>query len=162
MIRTLGNKLGVSGDHVISPPVHTSVVQILRVLADNIKMRLMELQEHNAAVGRGDAGVSSASIDAERDDIVRESIEMTYAALSKVVSMLLEDARSLGMQRAKQETILPFETVIKRRDELDQKHLEQYLSNDDCIKYLGHSKAALATMPPWQLEHVKRRANLLK
>ncbi|KAJ1342238.1 hypothetical protein BSLG_003161 [Batrachochytrium salamandrivorans] len=56
-------------------------------------------------------------------------------------------------------SVFPYNVVLQRKD-LDQNNLEKYLSNEDCIKYLGHAKTDLVKLPEWKLGHLKRRAGL--
>ena len=38
---------------------------------------------------------------------------------------------------------------------------QRYLSNEECLEYLGCTKEELDSMPFWQLNQRKKRANLL-
>lgn len=59
-------------------------------------------------------------------------------------------------------TIIPYAELVQRRDpSLDTDHLELYLSEQECLQYLGCSKSELDVMPLWQLNQRKRRANLM-
>nr|KAJ3420396.1 Adaptor for signal transduction [Polyrhizophydium stewartii] len=101
MMNVLAARLGAHGTHTISPAAYTSVVRSLDALSENIGMRLTELRDHavaHAAGGQSQDGLRGDAvfrrIAKERDDIIQDSIDHTYNSLTRIVGLLLEDARN--------------------------------------------------------------------
>ena len=59
--------------------------------------------------------------------------------------------------------IIPYQQLVRKEvtADIDLEHLEMYLSNEECLQYLGCTCDELRDMPSWQLNQRKKRANLL-